>query len=171
MVSTTPSNDAPPNYTSTDPVNDGPSLEEMNAAFANLNILENPTEFPTADQSLAHLKLLNAFYALKEDIGYTDGIFDLWDSRVEVYNLESVDRDKALAKTREKRWALFIARAVERFEEWWVNVLCRREDGRRLEGKEMLADNAMFTTFMYRGVVQKWTSAMLPPLGKLTSHN
>jgi len=145
-------------------------MEEMSAAFANLNIPENPPEFPTADHCLAHLKLLNAIHALKEDIGYTDGIFGVWDSRVEVYNLESVDRDKALAKTREKRWALFVARAVERFEEWWVKVLCRREDGRRLEGKEMVADNIKFTTFMYTGTVQKWMTTMLPPLGKWFSY-
>jgi len=160
------SKESPPNYTTTDPITDGPSMEEMSAAFANLNIPADPPEFPTADHCLAHLKLLNAFHALKEDTGYTDGIFGVWDSRVEVYKLESVDRDKALAKTREKRWALFIARAVERFEEWWVNVLCRRENGKRLEGKEMLADNTMFTKFMYMGTVQKWTTAMLPPLGK-----
>jgi len=165
MAQPVPSKEAPPNYASADPANDGPSIEDMNAGFAHLDISESAPEFPSANHCLAHLKLLNAFHALKEDVGYTDGIFGIWDSGIEAHSVEGIERDKALSKAREKRWLLFIARAVERFEEWWVNVLCRREDGRRLEGKEMHAGNAMFTEFMYKGTIQKWTTTMLPPLG------
>lgn len=157
--------DVLPNYAVADPILDAASAEELNAAFSSLNISEVPLPFPTADNCLAHLKLLHAFHALKEDIGYTDGIFGLWDSRVEVYKLEDNDRDQALAKTREKRWAVYLARAVERFEEWWANVLCPREGGRRIEGKEMVEDNPGFTGFPSNGKAQKWTTEMLPPIG------
>ena len=157
-----PPKDAPPSYTANDPV-DEPSVAELNAAFTNLNLSDTPPEFPKADYCLAHLKLLNAFHALKEDIGYTDGIFGLWDAKCEV--LEGTQRDKALAKTREKRWALFVARAVERFEDWWLKVLCSREGVSRLEGKYILSEDKDFSKFPQRGRIQKWTIDMLPPLG------
>jgi hypothetical protein len=139
----------------------------MNAAFAYLNIPDIAPAFPTAEHCLAHLKLLSAIYALKEDTGYTDGLFGLWDAKCEV--LEGKQRDEALSKTREKRWALYIARAVERFEDWWLTVLFPREGSKRLEGKEMIETNKNYHSFPTEGRVCKWTTAMLPPLGKSTS--
>lgn len=157
-----PSKEAPPTYAAEDPVNE-PTADELNAAFSSLNISDTPPSFPTADHCLAHLKLLNTFHALKEDIGYTDGIFGLWDSKCEV--LDGKDREQALSRTREKRWALYVARAVERFEVWWVKVLWPREGGKRLESKQMIETNKSFTQFPERGRVQKWTAEMLPPAG------
>ncbi|KAH8596636.1 hypothetical protein B0O99DRAFT_685632 [Bisporella sp. PMI_857] len=163
------SNDAPPNYSVTDPIADADdaAAAEMNAAFANLSIPDVPSEFPTVDHCLAHLKLLNAIHSLKEDVGYTDGLFGLWDSRVEKSALDDQKRDQALAKTREKRWALYVARAAERFQEWWVKVLCPRENGRRIQTKELIDESLDLTQFTIRGRVQVWTTAMLPPLDVL----
>lgn len=156
--------EAPPSYAVDDPVSDttGPSSEELNAAFAKLKLSDAPVEFPTADQCLAHLKLLSVFHVLKEDVGYTDGLFNLWDAK-----FESVDgRDEALSKMREKRWALYIARAVERFEDWWLKVLFNIEKGKRLETKDMVSRNRNFAEFTRRGRVQSWDTTMLPPMGK-----
>jgi hypothetical protein len=163
------SKDAPPAYAETGPVRraPGPSPQELNAAFSRLTLPEAPVLFPTADHCLAHLKLLNSFQALKEDIGYTDGLFGLRDERCEV--LEGKERDEALAKTREKRWALYIARGVERFEVWWLKYLCILEDSKRLETKQMISTTLEYTTFTGRGTPLQWTTAMLPPLGK--DHN
>jgi hypothetical protein len=157
------SKEAPPSYAAEDPVNE-PTPAELNSAFANLNLPDVPPEFPAPDHCLAHLKLINVFHALKEDIGYTDGLFGLWDAKCEVY--DGKDREKLLARTREKRWALYIARAVERFEAWWLNVLFPREGSIRLQGKEMIKENKAFDNFPEYGRVQKWTTAMLPPPGK-----
>ncbi|KUJ24676.1 uncharacterized protein LY89DRAFT_605468 [Mollisia scopiformis] len=159
------SKEAPPSYAVTDPISEstGPSEAELNAAFASLNISSTPKEFPDADTCLAHLKLLSAFHGLKEDVGYTDGLFNLWDARCEMVE----NRDETLAKMREKRWALYIARAVERFEEWWLKVLVNMEPSKRLEGKEMVATNADFVSFTSRGRPQQWTAAMLPPIDVL----
>ena len=161
-----PSQDTPPTYAATDPLDApaGPSPEELSAAFSNLTLPDVTVPFPTADQCLAHLKLLNSFHTLKEDVGYTDGLFGLWDARCEI--LEGKERDEALAKTREKRWALYIARAVERFEVWWLKYLCSLEESKRLEGKEMIKTSVDYTLFMGKGRPRKWTTAMLPPLGK-----
>jgi hypothetical protein len=160
-----PSKEAPPTYTATDPLDAsaGPSLDELSAAFSNLTLPVDLLGFPTADQCLAHLKLLNSFHTLREDVEYTDGLFGIWDARCEV--LEGKERDQALAKTREKRWALFIARAVERFEVWWLKFLCSLEPNKRLEGKEMTSSSFDYTLFMGKGKPRKWTTAMLPPLG------
>jgi hypothetical protein len=161
-----PAKEAPPAYSVTDPVPE-PTLsvdDGLTAAFSNLNISDTPPAFPSADHCLAHLKLLNSLHALKEDIGYTDGLFGLWDAKCEV--LEGKERDATLAKTREKRWALYIARAVERFEVWWLRYLCSLEDCQRLQGSEMVATSKNYNMFTSLGEVQKWTTTMLPPIGK-----
>lgn len=157
--------DAPPTYAPEDPNTQGPSVEELNAAFSSLDLKATLTSFPTEDACLAHLKLLSTFHILKEDIGLTDGLFNLWDAKCEIIE----EKDKALAKMREKRWALYIARAVERFEAWWLQVLCHEEDSRRLEGKEMIITCKPYIQFTQRGHVQTWTTNMLPPIGKSDS--
>jgi hypothetical protein len=157
------SKEAPPSYAVTDPVQpiDGPTAEQLSAAFSSLRLSDLPPAFPTTDHCLAHLKLLSAFHALKEDVGYTDGLFNLWDAKCELLD----NRDEALAKMREKRWVLYIARAVERFEDWWLKDLCNRENSKRLECKEMMANVLKFTDFTKRGRALHWTVSMLPPLG------
>jgi hypothetical protein len=166
----TPAGEAPPpSYTPTANPQE-PSLEEINASFSNLRIGDTPKNFPDTDLCLAHLKLLEAFFILKQEVGYTDGAFDIWDSRApgtyeSVANDEkaSTTRIEALSKIREKRWALYVARAVHRFEIWWIKVLCQYEQS------VMLTEGAMrrkeFQDFPGAGKVQRWTTSMLPPLG------
>lgn len=108
-------------------------------AFNNLSISEHISDGKLdPDVCIAHLKLLHALHAMKEDVGYTDGLFDLYDSRatngvdiahlVNTYvdhprELEETEKIKfALSKIREKRWALFVARAVDRYEAWWKSL-------------------------------------------------
>jgi hypothetical protein len=52
---------------------------DITAAFAALNLTNEPLRLPTADTCLAHLKLLYAFRNLKDDIGYTDGLWGIND--------------------------------------------------------------------------------------------
>jgi hypothetical protein len=164
----------PPSYTPTaNP--QGPSLEEINASFSNLRIGDAPKNFPDTDLCLAHLKLLEAFFIMKQEVGYTDGAFDIWDSRAPGTD-ESVANDQvarntrleALSKIREKRWALYVARAVHRFEIWWMKALCQYEQS------VMLTEGAMrnkeFQDFPGAGKVQRWTASMLPPLGTFPRH-
>ena len=160
-VESDPAKEQPPSYAANDPAT-GPSPEELNRAFSQLRLSDTPSDFPEPEHCLAHLKLLSAFHSLKEDVGYTDGLFNLWNSTYE----RAQNREEALSKLREKRWALYIARAVERFETWWLQVLCTFEPAQRLEGKEMVSNNLRFTEFPKRGTVQQWTVGMLPPIGK-----
>lgn len=141
-----------------------PDLDELNSAFSNLNISQTALPFPDEDHCFAHLKLLNAFYNLKEDVGYTDGLFGLWNSRYEAAD----DREAVFARLREKRWVLFVARAAERFEIWWTNVLCVRETAQRLATKDMDRKNVLFIEFPMQGQPQVWDESMLPPLGDIS---
>lgn len=166
-------NKPPPGYSAMDPLPEV-AIEQLNAGFKNLKIAAFPQAFPDADLCLAHLKLLEAFHSLKEEVGYTDGAFDLWDTRAPGSE-ESVAGDEtatkvrkeALSKIREKRWALYVARAVDRFESWWMNVLTPRESQPiRLRTVDMIKPS--FEEFPYVGTPQMYTTAMLPPLGKYT---
>lgn len=147
--------------------------------FADLKIDSQPHD-PYSDTCLVHLKLLFAFQALKEDVGYTDGLFGIWDSRAdgaittagngEVEEHVRPDGDvpddeekrKALSKIREKRWALFVARAVDRYEAWWNSLT----GGRPLTEKDMeQSRTTAYEAFGLRKDQSYWQKEGLPPLG------
>ncbi|KAF7902962.1 hypothetical protein EAF00_002864 [Botryotinia globosa] len=154
-------NGAPPGYTATD----NAAESNLTAAFSNLNVSESSIPaFPNEDLCLAHLKLLKTFHSLKEDVGFTDGLFGLWDARCELPVVEN--RDKALVAMREKRWSLYIARAVERFEDWWLKVLCEQEHATRLQQSYMKTYTG-FIDFPKKGVAHVWSTSMLPPIDVL----
>lgn len=156
--------EAPPAYTVNEHRNiAGPSAGELNAAFSSLTIFDAQPPFPKADHCFAHLKLLSTFHALKEEIRSTDGLFNLWDVRCE----KAEARDEILEKMKDKRWALYIARAVERFESWWLRVLVQMEQSKRLEAKEMVSTNSGFRQFTKKGRIRQWTPTMLPPIGEI----
>ncbi|EFY87376.1 hypothetical protein MAC_06611 [Metarhizium acridum CQMa 102] len=90
----------------------------------------------TVDTCLAHLRLLHAIHNLKEEVGYSDGLFGLYDNFADdvaaVLDLDAIlamkgivieDAKKlklALNKIREKGWSMIVARAVDRNETWWM---------------------------------------------------
>jgi hypothetical protein len=95
-----------------------PNTSDLTAAFSNLALhLQSPK--PTPDQCIAHLKLLEAFHQLREDVATTDGLFGITDSLVPAHGLLETQRIDALRKIREKRWAVYVASAAVRFERWW----------------------------------------------------
>lgn len=179
--------EAPPGYTPTAPEppngeTDAPSNIDITASFAHLTIsADPPTGIPSVDTCLAHLKLLHAIHSLKEDVGYNDGLWGLWDgladmdadtiidgavpSGVKLDRLSKEDKIKlALSRLREKRWAIFLARAVDRYEAWW-NAVSRT--------KEMLTETDMMKThgskyidFPTSGAPLPWSDDIIPPLGK-----
>ncbi|KAL9635830.1 MAG: hypothetical protein Q9164_003223, partial [Protoblastenia rupestris] len=93
----------------------------ITAAFSSLNL--TASDFPTPDQCLAHLKLLEAFHQLREDVALRDCLFGIKDSFVPRDASEDKQRE-TLMKIREKRWAVYVARAVQRFERWWTVCVC-----------------------------------------------
>lgn len=112
---------------------------DLDMAFAKLN-LTNGSQDLSIDTCLAHLKLLFAFQNMMEDVGYTDGLWNLWNTCADIStpDLEDMDMKNGLevdpglndtkekrailSRVREKRWALFVARAVDRYESWWDSL-------------------------------------------------
>lgn len=179
----------PPSYNSDSGVAVGSySDESAAAALSDLDISPNPRD-PTASYCLVHLKVLYAFESMKEDIGYTDGLWGLWNSRatdgpvhIHAYNeagqmteeikdasTDNEARQTALSQIREKRWALFVARAVDRYEAWWnsmpMDCQLREED---LTTK---STNAYEYFVQERHDEPVMTKDELPPLGKYDQLN
>lgn len=182
-----PDGEAPPSYTTaTEDVLDAtdPSQNiDVTTAFANLSLSSGPsTGGPNVDTTLAHLKLLHAIDTLKEDVGYTDGLYGIFDSRakwdteilhgaalppgVQLDKLGGSDKEKlALSRLREKRWAIFLARAVDRYEAWW-NAMARNKT--MLTEEDMSTpDSPKYLAFSTSGKPLGWTRDSIPPLGKL----
>ncbi|KAM7186669.1 hypothetical protein V8F20_011302 [Naviculisporaceae sp. PSN 640] len=175
----------PPAYTTVrqdqPPPADLPTAEEtervnLTAAFDNLKLTSNNPGSPTPETCLAHLKLLFALHSMKEEVGYTDGLFGLWDSlagppavfkALDEKTLEEKAQDKQLAvlsKIREKRWAMFVARAVDRYQAWWKSMPASP----LTEG--VMADKGAgyYSTFATdASQAMKWNANMLPPLDVL----
>ncbi|KAJ4319066.1 hypothetical protein N0V84_006519, partial [Fusarium piperis] len=171
---------APPPYEETAGAPAPPDVDPV-ASFADLKLDSQPHD-PYSDTCLAHLKLLFAFQSLKEDVGYTDGLFGIWDSRAdgaitiaengEIEEHVRADGDvpddeekrKALSKIREKRWALFVARAVDRYEAWWNSLT----GGRPLTEKDMEESRTTaYEAFALRKEETYWHKEALPPLDVL----
>ena len=150
---------------------------DLSAAFSNLRLhSQSGAQDVSVHLCLAHLKFLHTLHALKEDVGYTDGLWGLWDSRAGAEadavfdeikktgmmpDSKEVDKEMlALSKIREKRWAIYVARAVDRYETWWKSL---RGDMLQEEEMSFLAGER-YMDFTSRGDQMVWTS--LPPLGK-----
>lgn len=194
--------EAPPAYAAVQPgqqqpppsASDPSDAVDITAAFSSLNISPAPQD-PTVETCLAHLKLLFALQSLKEDVGYTDGLWDIWDSRADgpdsdidtelpddrlppsaasAGDISGLQGEKGriapddlrkirLSKIREKRWALFVARAVDRYEAWWnvfPKTMLREADMSDKSG-------AKYHEFVNETAYLRWTQDMLPPLDVL----
>ncbi|KAM5355078.1 hypothetical protein ACJ41O_001724 [Fusarium nematophilum] len=171
---------APPSYQEVDA--SAAPADDVADLFANLRIDPSPHN-PDPDTCLAHLRLLFAFQNLKEDVGYTDGLWGIWDSRAdgnmvvadngEVEERPGAEGDrpddveekhKALSKIREKRWALFVARAVDRYEAWWNSLT-----GERALRESDLDDekSVAYDLFPVTDESSYWEKQSLPPLDVL----
>lgn len=142
-----------------------------------LNLPASPVEL-SADSCLAHLRLLYALQALKEDVGYNDGLFGLSDSIASNADLRLPDvkdqkqpedeqqRIKArLALVREKRWGLFVARAADRYAAWWDKLCVPKTP---ITEQDMdYPSQPKFTDFPTASKPMEWTIEMLPPLDVL----
>ncbi|KAH8708552.1 hypothetical protein GQ44DRAFT_690888 [Phaeosphaeriaceae sp. PMI808] len=92
-----------------------PTIEE-------LKFRPSPLDIPTPAQCIAHLKLLHAFANMRHDIGNCDGIFGISMGKVAAskgQQTATVHDEDVAERIREKRWSVFVTKAVTRFEEWW----------------------------------------------------
>lgn len=151
-TSAPPEQQPPPSYT----IN--PS--DLTAAFSNLT-LGPATPTPTPDQCIAHLKLLEAFHQLREDVATTDGLFGINDSLVPA-NQPETQRTEILRRVREKRWAVYVARAATRFEKWWEMSV---EPGAVMISQTVLTEGFWYTVTEKKSKTWRISREQLPPLG------
>jgi len=175
---------ARPSY---DRVPSGQPPIDLADAFAHLKVSPMPRD-PDVPACLVHLKLLAAFQAMKEEIGYTDGLWGIWDTLADDVSigdpqkpsalssseppaafagtpnpseLKPGDKMAALSRLREKRWALFVARAVDRYISWWQSMYwpCLTEQNMAIP------QDPLYEAFPLGEDQMRWTPNMLPPLG------
>lgn len=114
---------APPPYTKENiDAEDALVPSDLTAGFANLKLDSVHTQpIPQREECIAHLKLLESFYRLRQSIGSNDGLFGISDSILNAPHGRPADGEKfnqCRAIISEKRWQVYVSRAVLRFEHW-----------------------------------------------------
>ena len=132
---------------------------ELTSAFSALD-LEKTSIRPSTSQCLVHLKLLEAFSRLREEIGTQNGLYGISDSLVQTC-LTELPKAELSAKLREKRWATYVTNACMRFQVWWER--CIVPGGKMLRQKDMTTVN--FANITKSKAPLEFTQDNLPPLG------
>lgn len=144
----------PPSYDHTE----GPPLE-LPRLDLTTPLPDARTSSITSDQCIAHLKFLAALADLRETISNDDGLFGIYDAEVHKFP-ESVNEVKA--RIREKRWAVYTARAVDRYTRWWFTCAPRSNPNCTMKDISGLG---------YQNIVKcktrvLWDPDNLPPIGE-----
>ncbi len=147
------------------------SAEQLTASLRKLDLSPKTTSMttiePSNDECIAHLKLLSALAILREDVSESDGLFGIRDFQAETFPTQ---KEKAIAKIREKRWAVYVARAVDRFESWF-NILPNSKVGSGQGGSLRMSDivnGKQFKTLVDAGHKKLvWKADFMPPLDVL----
>ncbi|GAB7355284.1 hypothetical protein MBLNU459_g5824t1 [Dothideomycetes sp. NU459] len=116
----------PPSYTATNvgPQDYADPPVDLTAGFAQLKLDSSggSEAVPRPQECVAHLKLLQCFYRLRQKIGSAEGLFGISDPfpnpDIPQRDGDQTDLNKIRAVISEKRWQVYISRAVHRFELW-----------------------------------------------------
>lgn len=152
----------PPKY----PTENAP-VEDFSSTFRKLNIRQNNVRLPSNHECTVHLKFLNVLANLRKDISENDGLFGIHDFSADAFYAH---KEKAITKIREKRWGVYVARAVDRFEAWFgtlpTSTVGSGSDG-YLRMSDIVNDDKFdrLTDPSHSGLV--WTPEFLPPLDVL----
>lgn len=171
------------------PSDAGPALpSDFSARLESLNIDPfRKRDVPAPDECIAHLKLLEALYNLRQDIENTDGIFGIvgpnvnrtqpsekkaLDQKVETDDGDlDEDTKLKLKQVREKRWAVYVSRAVDRYEKWFVGCVPKLTSGKLngpLTGRALLEEPMLHESAGVMGErLRDFFPANLPPLDVL----
>lgn len=163
----------PPPYTEEEEAAQKQFHDQLAERTSNLSLDEpEGSFFPTADQAYVHLKLLHAISTLRKEISEHDGLFqlhnqDVLDGLVKSGRGSDSDTEKQLlAKLAEKRWAIYVARAADRFAVWWEKWRAMT-DARTLTMEATRRSNVKDGDWMNgHGKRISLTQANLPPLGE-----
>ena len=137
-------------------------VDQLTLDLPKLRLQEpTPAGIPTvtSDQCVAHLKLLASLADLRDFISANDGLFGISDSEASQFPGSEAE---ARARIREKRWAVYTARAVDRYTKWWFTGLPMSRPHVRVTDMELYE----YETIMDCKTQILWSSDNLPPLGK-----
>ena len=186
----------PPAYSEFDTGGNEQIDVDLEAAFSNLDLNACSSTTPKPDECIAHLKLLECFKNLREEISNRNGLFGIEDgfsreSLQEVYDNiasecanESEQREKfaqtgrqierSLNFARDKRWAIYVARAASRYAKWWQKL---RDLGNGVDGLGIppskrlrvatIEEEQGLEGLMGSGIPCQWNADNLPPIGTL----
>ena len=112
------------------------------------------------DRCVAHLKFLAVLADLRDYISNNDGLFGLLDSEADRF---PASLNEVKARICEKRWAVYTARAVERYTKWWFT--CLPASRPPVTMKDLVSPD-------YEDIVDcqtrvLWDRHNMPPLGEL----
>src|SRR5207249_2560071 len=104
-------------------------------------------------------------------VGYKDGLFGISDSFVPDFGSAPSEKatdttNAALAKIREKRWAIYVARAADRFQAWWKHCVPKTSSGlpsQRLRQGDL--NSKKYEERPNNGTPLFFSKDNLPPLG------
>ena len=107
-----------------------PDVDGLAASIGTLSLHKSShkTVLPSPDECIVHLKLLTALHHLREEVSETDGLFGIYDRIADEFSRE---HDIAITKIREKRWAVYVTRAVDRFAKWFDVCIYEAPVGRQ----------------------------------------
>ena len=142
----------PPPYQEFEELPGMPALDLMDAH------LSDTRDTVSREQVVAHLKFLAVLADLRDLISNSDGLFGLYDSEAD----NDPQKNEACARIREKRWAVYTARAVGRYEIYWTTCIPQSRDPITLRDLE----DPDYPSIVDGNHSLRWTKDNLPPLGK-----
>jgi hypothetical protein len=114
--------------------------------------LARPGETVAIDECIIHLKLLSVMANLRNSIRGTDELFGIRNSEAGNFS-DPRKQTQAVMRIQEKRWAVYVARAVDRFTDWWQHCLPN------LNACRVSALNDLPEAKI------AWSANMMPPIG------
>ncbi|KAA8917702.1 hypothetical protein TRICI_000141 [Trichomonascus ciferrii] len=96
-------------------VDGGPPMAEV---FSRLHFKPVKANWiPDPEPVICHLKLLEAFYCLRKSVESIEGLFGVGGD----------EKTLSVEERKERKWSIYVSRAVDRFETWWNRLIVGQE--------------------------------------------
>lgn len=113
----------------------------------------------TQDQCIAHLKFLAALADLRDNITNINPLFQINDPDPAIFGDST---NEAFARVKEKRWAVYTARAVDRYTTWWQECIQSPDRAPKLHDLE----DDSYDSITEHHKPYNWSPKTMPPLGE-----
>ncbi|KAE8146186.1 hypothetical protein BDV25DRAFT_143950 [Aspergillus avenaceus] len=139
-------------------------IDEPQLALPQLDLSRDPgssvLETVSQDQCIAHLKFLATLADLRDSVANVHSLFGIGDPDPAVFKGET---DEACARVKEKRWAVYTARAVDRYITWWTNCICPSLQRLMLDDLE----SSSYNSITEDNRPHSWWQGTMPPIDVL----